>query len=112
VGTYTRTVKTFIEFGEREIEQSITDRFEEQARRYDADYRLPDGYLVHMGRKDFQTKIRGHGVECRQWKWLCLVLKALNKLLSFLSGTRVTINGMAQYYTLVAYCLDAPVSPP
>ncbi len=34
MGTYTRTVKTFIEFGEREIEQSITDRFEEQARVY------------------------------------------------------------------------------
>jgi amino acid adenylation domain-containing protein len=34
VGKYTHTVKTFIEFSKREIEQSITDRFEEQARQY------------------------------------------------------------------------------
>jgi acyl-coenzyme A synthetase/AMP-(fatty) acid ligase len=31
--------------------------------RYDVGYRLPDGCLVNMGRKDFQTKIRGHRVE-------------------------------------------------
>ena len=31
---YTHAVKTFIEFRKREIEQSITDRFEEQVRRY------------------------------------------------------------------------------
>ncbi len=29
----------------------------------DLGYRRPDGCLVHMGRKDFQTKIRGHRVE-------------------------------------------------
>ena len=29
----------------------------------DLGYMLPDGCLVHMGRKDFQTKIRGHRVE-------------------------------------------------
>jgi amino acid adenylation domain-containing protein len=29
----------------------------------DLGYRLPDGCLVHMGRKDFQTKIRGYRVE-------------------------------------------------
>jgi len=34
LGNYTHTGKTFIEFSKEEIEQSITDRFEEQARRY------------------------------------------------------------------------------
>ena len=63
MGNYTHTVKTFIEFSKREIEQSITDRFEEQARRYDLGYRLPDGCLVHMGRKDSRAKIRGHRFE-------------------------------------------------
>ena len=29
----------------------------------DLGYRLPDGCLVHVGRKDFQAKIRGHRVE-------------------------------------------------
>jgi amino acid adenylation domain-containing protein len=29
----------------------------------DLGYRLPDGCLVHVGRKDFQVKIRGHRVE-------------------------------------------------
>jgi amino acid adenylation domain-containing protein len=29
----------------------------------DLGYRLPDGCLIHMGRKDFQAKIRGHRVE-------------------------------------------------
>jgi acyl-coenzyme A synthetase/AMP-(fatty) acid ligase len=63
LGKYTHDVKTFIEFRKTEVEQSITDRFEEQVRRYDVGYRLPDGCLVNMGRKDFQTKIRGHRVE-------------------------------------------------
>ena len=34
MGTYIQSGKTFIEFSKAEIEQSITDRFEEQARRY------------------------------------------------------------------------------
>ena len=34
LGKYTSPVKTFIEFRKTEIEQSITDRFEEQVRRY------------------------------------------------------------------------------
>jgi len=29
----------------------------------DLGYRLPDGCLIHMGRKDFQAKIKGHRVE-------------------------------------------------
>src|SRR5439155_14650622 len=29
----------------------------------DLGYRLPDGCLIHLGRKDFQAKIRGHRVE-------------------------------------------------
>lgn len=42
------------------------DRADENRRTYrtgDLGYRLPDGCLVHVGRKDFQAKIRGHRVE-------------------------------------------------
>ena len=47
-------------------EKYSTDPTDPSKRLYrtgDLGYRLPDGCLVHLGRKDFQVKVRGHRIE-------------------------------------------------
>jgi amino acid adenylation domain-containing protein len=46
----------------------------------DLGYRLPDGCLVHMGRKDFQTKIRGHRVEVSEVEMALLDIPGIKQV--------------------------------
>jgi amino acid adenylation domain-containing protein len=46
----------------------------------DLGYRLPDGCLVHMGRKDFQTKIRGHRVEVSEVEMALLDIPGIKRV--------------------------------
>lgn len=45
----------------------------------DLGYLRPDGCLVHMGRKDFQTKIRGHRVEVSEVEMALLRVEAIKQ---------------------------------
>ena len=45
----------------------------------DLGYRLPDGCLVHAGRKDFQVKIRGHRVEVAEVETALLDVPAVKQ---------------------------------
>jgi amino acid adenylation domain-containing protein len=46
----------------------------------DLGYRLPDGCLIHMGRKDFQAKIRGHRVEVSAIEMALLDIPAIKQV--------------------------------
>src|SRR4030095_13056072 len=47
---------------------------------------LPDGCLVHMGRKDFQTKIRGHRVEMSAVEMALLGIEGIKQAAVVLIG--------------------------
>ena len=70
----------------------------------DLGLRLPDGSLIHKGRKDFRVKIRGYGVE----------LAEVEKVLASHASVRQTVvvarNTEAGDARLVAYftCTDSP----
>ena len=63
----------------------------------DLGYRLPDGCLVHVGRKDFQAKIRGHRVE------VSAVETALHEIPSVKQAVVVSENHGVKGDRLVAY---------
>ena len=63
----------------------------------DLGYRLPDGCLVHMGRKDFQTKIRGHRVEMSAVEMTVLGVEGIKQ------AAVVSIGDLASDKRLVAY---------
>ena len=63
----------------------------------DLGYRLPDGCLVHVGRKDFQTKIRGHRVE------MTSVETALHEIQSIQQAIVINRKDAAGADKLVAY---------
>jgi acyl carrier protein len=58
---------------------------------------LPDGCLVHMGRKDFQTKIRGHRVEMSAVEMTVLGVEGIKQ------AAVVSIGDLASDKRLVAY---------
>ncbi|HMA80361.1 MAG TPA: non-ribosomal peptide synthetase, partial [Candidatus Binatia bacterium] len=63
----------------------------------DLGYRLADGCLVHVGRKDFQTKIRGHRVE------VSAVETVLHEIPSVKQAVVVSENHGVKGDRLVAY---------
>ena len=63
----------------------------------DLGYQLPDGCLVHVGRKDFQTKVKGHRVE------VSAIEAALNKILSIKQAVVVAQPDAAKGSRLIAY---------
>ena len=63
----------------------------------DLGYRLADGCLVHVGRKDFQVKIRGHRVD------LTAIETALHEIRSVRQAVVVTRNDSAAGNRLIAY---------
>ena len=63
----------------------------------DLGYRTPDGCLVHVGRKDFQVKIRGHRVD------LTAVETALHKIPSVKQAVVLIRNDSAGGDRLIAY---------
>lgn len=71
----------------------------------DLGYRLADGCLVHVGRKDFQTKIRGHRVE------LTAIETALHEIPSVKQAVVVTQHDAPQGNRLVAYVVPHAETP-
>ena len=69
----------------------------------DLGYRLPDGCLVHVGRKDFQTKIRGHRVE------MASVETALHEIQSIQQAIVINRKDAAGADKLVAYVVPREV---
>ena len=65
----------------------------------DLGYRLPDSCLVHVGRKDFQAKIRGHRVD------MTAVETALHEIPSVKQAIVVTRKESAQGDRLIAYVM-------
>lgn len=63
----------------------------------DLGYRLADGCLVHVGRKDFETKIRGHRID------VSAVETALHDIPSVKQAVVVTRNDGAAGERLIAY---------
>jgi amino acid adenylation domain-containing protein len=63
----------------------------------DLGYTLPDGCLVHMGRKDFQTKIRGHRVEMSAVEMALLGIEGIKQ------AAVVSIGDTGEDKRLVAY---------
>ena len=63
----------------------------------DLGYRLPDGCLVHVGRKDFQAKIRGHRIE------LTAVETALHEIAAVKQAAVVQRRDEANRTRLIAY---------
>ncbi len=63
----------------------------------DLGYRLPDGCLVHVGRKDFQAKIRGHRIE------LTAVETALHEIAEVKQAAVVQRRDEAKRTRLIAY---------
>jgi amino acid adenylation domain-containing protein len=63
----------------------------------DLGYRTADGCLVHVGRKDFQTKVRGHRVE------LTAIETALHEIASVKQAVVINRNDPAKGGKLVAY---------
>ena len=71
----------------------------------DLGYRLADGCLVHVGRKDFQTKIRGHRVE------LTAIETALHEIANVKQAVVVTQHDAPQGNRLIAYVVPHAATP-
>ncbi|MGH7852227.1 MAG: non-ribosomal peptide synthetase [Candidatus Binatia bacterium] len=69
----------------------------------DLGYRLADGCLVHVGRKDFQAKIRGHRVETTA------VETALHEIASIKQAIVVTRKEAAGSDRLIAYVVPREI---
>ena len=67
---------------------------------------LPDGCLVHMGRKDFQVKVRGFRVEVAEIEMALLNLDSIKQTIVILYGDRVEDKRLVAY--LVPATLLAP----
>ncbi len=81
-------------------EKFLADPNGGRARTYltgDLGYRRSDGCLVHVGRKDFQTKIRGHRVE------LSAVEMALREIAGVKQAAALALGESAAGARLVAY---------
>jgi amino acid adenylation domain-containing protein len=72
----------------------------------DLGYLLPDGCLVHLGRKDFQVKIRGHRIEVGEIELALLDLAAVKEAVVM---AREEKTGDKH---LVAYVVPAPGTTP
>jgi amino acid adenylation domain-containing protein len=71
----------------------------------DLGYRLADGCLVHVGRKDFQTKIRGHRVE------LTAIETALHEISNVKQAVVVPQHDASQGKRLIAYVVPRAATP-
>jgi amino acid adenylation domain-containing protein len=72
----------------------------------DLGYRLPDGCLIHMGRKDFQAKIRGHRVEVSAIEMALLDIPAIKQV------AVVPRDDLGKDKRLVAYVVPQPGQAP
>jgi amino acid adenylation domain-containing protein len=68
----------------------------------DLGYRLPDGCLIHTGRKDFQAKIRGHRVEVSAIEMALLDIPAIKQV------AVVPRDDLGKDKRLVAYVVPQP----
>lgn len=87
----------------------LADPQEGEMRTYltgDLGYQLPDGCLVHVGRKDFQTKIKGHRVE------VTAVEKALNEIPSVKQAAVTIQKDAAKGSRLIAYIVPKKAAAP
>jgi amino acid adenylation domain-containing protein len=66
----------------------------------------PDGCLVHLGRKDFQVKVRGHRIEVAEIETALLALEAIKAAVVLVGEER------SDDLRLVAYCVPAVQHPP
>jgi acyl-coenzyme A synthetase/AMP-(fatty) acid ligase len=85
-------------------EPTMTDR--PVYRTGDIGYMLPDGCLVHLGRKDLQVKIRGHRVEVEEVERALLEHSAITDAAVVVQATN------SEEKRLVAFCVMAPEVPP
>jgi amino acid adenylation domain-containing protein len=72
----------------------------------DLGYRLPDGCLIHMGRKDFQAKIRGHRVEVSAIEMALLDIPAIKQV------AVVPWDDLGKDTRLAAYVVPQPGQTP
>ncbi len=63
----------------------------------DLGYRRPDGCLVHVGRKDFQTKIRGHRVELSEVEMALLGIAGIKQAVALALGESAAGARLAAY---------------
>ena len=78
----------------------LDDRAGAKTRTYltgDLGYQLPDGCLVHVGRKDFQTKVKGHRVE------VSAIEAALNQIPAIKQAVVIAQPDAAKGSRLIAY---------
>jgi len=71
----------------------------------DLGYRLPDGCLVHIGRKDFQRKIRGHRIEVSE------IEMALHDIPDIAQAVVVPSDDSRNLERLVAYVVPQQSKP-
>ena len=65
----------------------------------DLGLRLPDGRLVHKGRKDFRVKIRGYGVELEEVEKVLLSHPAVNEAVVVSRDNQAGESRLIAYYT-------------
>lgn len=65
----------------------------------DMGHRLPDGCLMHAGRKDFQTKIRGHRVEINETEGALLTHPAIREAAVVVSEEQPGDERLVAYMT-------------
>ena len=61
---------------------------------------LPDGCLVHLGRKDFQVKVRGHRIEVAEIEMALLDYKGVKKALVVARNDGDSDTHLIAYLTL------------
>lgn len=78
---------------------------EEKSRRIyhtgDVGYMLPDGCLVHLGRKDFQIKIRGNRVEAAEVEAAIRSLKNIKDVVVIMGKSQNGVERLVAYYVSV-----------